>query len=157
MKALLAAATAMVLCSAAQAQDKPVGDFGWLAVGKANAMEPGHIFWVGEFSGTLSPDQGSSEKFDNTGWKCPGTNDINMNKNTSRAQGVCIISSPGGKDLAFATWECQGQAAVCNGAWDFVGGSGKFEGITGHNTFTGYTLVDWKDGTLSGHSSINRK
>ena len=38
----------------AHAEDwKVVGQFGWYGVGKAYEIERGHVYWVGEFNGTL--------------------------------------------------------------------------------------------------------
>jgi hypothetical protein len=154
-KVLIVSTCLVTLCTVAKAEEKPVGTFGWLAVGKAIPMEEGHIYWVGEFSGTFTSDKAKGP-FDGSGWKCPGTNDINMTKNTSTAQGACVVAEPGGNDRAFVTWKCHGEAALCNGTWDWVGGTGKYKELSGNNTFVGHTLVDWKDGTLSGYSAINK-
>jgi len=57
IKALQCAFTAAILLSAygtAHAEDwKVTGLFGWFAVGKAHQIEKGHLYFVGEFSGTF--------------------------------------------------------------------------------------------------------
>jgi hypothetical protein len=50
----------------------------------------------------------------------------------------------------------EGDIIDCAGTFDFTGGTGKYRGITGHNTFAGHTQVNWPDGTASGYSIINR-
>jgi hypothetical protein len=133
---------------------KPIGNFGWLGVGKVFQLEKGHIYWVGEFSGGFTSDKGKGP-FDGTGWKCPASNDLDFNNKKNKAMGYCIISDPGG-DLAYISWQCQGDTQICNGTFDFTGGTGKYQGISGGNTFVGHTQVNWPDGTASGYSVINR-
>ena len=40
-------------------QGKYTGKFGWYATGKVFELEKDHIYWVGEFSGTIFNDAGS--------------------------------------------------------------------------------------------------
>jgi hypothetical protein len=133
------------------------GNFGWLGVGKVFQLEKGHIFWVGEFSGNFANDAGKGSPYDGTGWKCPGSNDIDLNNKINKAAGFCIISDQSG-DLAYSSWQCQGPAdgETCNGTNKFTGGTGKYQGISGSSTFVGHTKVHWPDGTTSGYSTINR-
>jgi hypothetical protein len=57
--AATAVATALALASPAHAEDwKAVGQFGWLATGKVYQIEKGHVFLVGEYSGTFFNDKG---------------------------------------------------------------------------------------------------
>ena len=49
----------LIVSGGTRAEDwKPVGLFGWFAVGKAQEIEKGHLYWVGEFSGTFFNDKG---------------------------------------------------------------------------------------------------
>ena len=51
-----------------QAQDwKAVGEFGWMAVGKAYEIDKGHVYWVGEFTGTFFNDKGKGSLFHHAG------------------------------------------------------------------------------------------
>jgi hypothetical protein len=63
LQALLAASFAafgLGFACVSHAQDwKAVGEFGWFGVGKAYEIEKGHIYWVGEFSGTFFNDKGA--------------------------------------------------------------------------------------------------
>jgi hypothetical protein len=148
--------TGLIFSGGARAEDwKVTGDFGWLAVGKVFQLEKGHIYWVGEFSGTFTNDKGKGSPLDHTGWKCPGSNDLDLNNKKGKAAGYCIVSDPSG-DLAYATWQCLGDTETCNGTFEYTGGTGKYQGISASNTFVGHTQVNWPDGTASGHSTFNR-
>jgi hypothetical protein len=58
---LAAVGTGLIFCSAAQAEDwKVPGEFGWFAVGKAQEIEKGHSYWVGEYAGTFFNDKGEN-------------------------------------------------------------------------------------------------
>lgn len=154
-----AAAVAMAVgsVSRAHAEDwKVVGYFGWLGVGKAYQIEKGHIYWVGDFSGSFTNDKGLGSPLDQTGWKCPGFNDLDFNNKKNKAGGHCIFSDPGGADQAYASWQCQGDTVVCHGTLEYTGGTGKYQGISGSNTFVGHIGMNWPDGTASGYSTINR-
>ena len=50
------------------------GHFGWYAVGKTVELEPGHEFFLGEYSGTFLNDAGQGF-LHGTSWVCPGVND----------------------------------------------------------------------------------
>lgn len=134
----------------------PVGNFGWLGVGKVYQLEKGHVFWVGEFSGGFTSDKGKNGTMDGTGWKCPGSNDLDFNSKKNRAVGYCLVSAPSGTDQAYAIWHCDGDTQTCSGVFDWTGGTGKYQGLTGHNTFVGHIQVNWPDGTASGYSTFNR-
>jgi hypothetical protein len=76
----LAVSMGLVLCGTAYGEDwKATGYFGWLGVGKAYEIEKGHLYWVGEFSGAFANDKGKGSLFDQSGWKCPGFNDVDAN------------------------------------------------------------------------------
>jgi len=152
----IAAALVLVTGTLAHAEDwNESGIFSWLAVGKAQQLEEGHSYWLGEFSGTFINDKGKGSRLHETGWKCPGFNDLNLNDKKGKAAGHCIVADPGG-DEAYVAWQCEGDTEVCNGTFDYVGGTGKYQGISGHNTFIGHFLVNWPDGTTSGYTSFNR-
>jgi hypothetical protein len=54
------------------------------------------------------------------------------------------------------SWACEGDSVNCTGTFDYTGGTGKYSGISGHNTFSAATNVQWKDGTASGQAVWNR-
>jgi hypothetical protein len=145
------------LSSVAVASDwKVTGEFGWLGVGKAQQLEKGHLFWVGEFSGTFFNDKGDGSPFHFAGVRCPASNDVDLNHKKNRAAGTCVISEPGGNDQAYLTWQCEGDTEVCHGTFDYTGGTGKYQGVSGSNKFTGVIHVNWPDGMVSGYALWNR-
>ena len=118
----LAFSMGLTLCGAAYGEDwKATGYFGWLGVGKAYEIEKGHLYWLGEFSGAFANDKGKGSLFDQSGWKCPGFNDVDTNDKKNKAAGRCIISDTDG-DQAYSTWQCEGDTMMCSGTFDYRGG-----------------------------------
>ena len=154
--AVVAAMITFGLSSAGQADDwKATGEFGWFGVGKAHQIEEGHFYWVGEFSGTFFNDKGEGSLFHRAGAKCPAFFDANYNTHESTAGGYCVLSDTDG-DQAFVTWESAGTPASGPGTFTYPGGTGKYEGISGTNSFVGVTQVNWADGTSTGFATWNR-
>ena len=153
----VAAGTAFLLCGGAEAQDwKVTGEFGWFGVGKAYQVEKGHFYWVGEFTGTFFNDKGKGSLFHRAGVKCPAFNDVDFNNKKGRAGGYCIITDTDG-DQAYLTWQSpQGDTVNVPGTFQYTGGTGKYESISGNNTFHGVIQVNWQDGTSTGYATWNR-
>jgi hypothetical protein len=146
----------LVLAGSAYAEDwKVTGSFGWFGVGKAYQIEKGHVYFVGEFSGTFFNDKGKNSLFDQAGVKCPAFNDLDLNNKKGRAGGYCTISDASG-DQAYATWKCEGDTVHCTGPFEYTGGTGKYSNISGQNTFSATTEVNWQDGTATGFATWNR-
>jgi hypothetical protein len=149
-------ATAFVAVGPAHSEDwKVTGNFGWFGVGKAQQLEKGHVYWVGEFSGTFLNDKGEGSAFHTAGVRCPGSNDLDFNHKKSKAAGTCVISDPNG-DQAYFTWRCEGDTHTCPGTFEYTGGTGKYQGISGSSTFTGVIQVNWPDGMATGYSTWGR-
>jgi hypothetical protein len=152
----LAIAMGLAFVGSAHAQDwKVTGQFGYFAVGKSHEIEKGHLYWVGEFSGTFFNDKGKDGPFDHAGVKCPAFNDIDKNNKKGKAAGYCIISDAAG-DQAYLSWKCEGDTVACSGTFEYTGGTGKYQKISGSNTFSALTAVPWQDGTASGFATWNR-
>jgi hypothetical protein len=146
----------MIFSGGTRAEDwKPVGQAGFFGVGKAYQIEKGHFYWVGEFSGTFFSDKGKGGLMDNAGVKCPAFSDTDTNTKKGKAGGVCIISDSNG-DQAYAKWQNEGDGTTGPGTFEWTGGTGKYQGISGSNTFVGHTEVNWPDGTASGYATWNR-
>lgn len=140
----------------AAAQDwKVTGEYGWLGVGKAYQIEEGHLYWVGDFSGTFFNDKGEGSLLHRVGLKCPAYNDIDLNKKKNKVGGYCVIIDPDG-DQAYLTFDGEGDTVRLSGTFEYTGGTGKYQGISGGNTWFGVTQVNWKDGTATGYSTWNR-
>src|ERR1700730_1878 len=161
MKLRLLAAAAVVAMTfgpmlPAHAEDwKVTGEFGWLGVGKAQEIEKGHIYFVGESSGTFFNDKGNGSLFNRAGVKCPLFNDVDLNNKKNKVGGYCIITDADG-DQAYLSFQAEGDTVRGTGTFDYTGGTGKYKGISGANTFVGVSQVSWKDGTSSGYSLWNR-
>jgi hypothetical protein len=156
MVAPAAVAAALARGSPAQAEDwKAVGQAGAFGVGKAYQAEKGHVYWVGEQSGIFSNDKGKGSLFDLAGIKCPGFVDLDFNNKKAKGNGSCIISDATG-DQAFLSWQAEGDPVNFHGTFEYTGGTGKYKGITGHNTYTGRVQVNWPDGTSSLYAVWNR-
>jgi hypothetical protein len=142
----------------AAADGKAVGEFGWFGVGKAYELEKGRFFWVGEFSGTFFNDKGSGSMFHRAGVKCPGWLDMNFNTKSSTGGGTCIVTDLD-SDQAYLTWRnagTPGPGGLGPGTFEYNGGTGKYKGLSGSNTFVGVTQINWADGTASGYATWNR-
>lgn len=152
----VAAIVAVLSLTPAQAEDwKLVGAFGWTGLGKVYQLEEGHAYWVGEFTGTFFNDKGEGSPLHQAGLKCPGFQDLDFNSKKGRAEGYCTANDTAG-DQAYLVWKCAGEpGGLCKGSFDYTGGTGKYKGISGSNTFTGFTL-SWKDGTATGFATWNR-
>jgi hypothetical protein len=153
---VFAAGAAAMLFGAVHAEDwKVKGEFGWFGVGKAYEIEKGHYYWVGEFSGTFFNDKGEGSPFHRAGVKCPAHNDLDFNNKKSAAAGYCIITDVDG-DQAYLSWHNSGDGRTGPGTFKYTGGTGKYKGISGDNTFVGVTQINWQDGTASGYATWNR-
>lgn len=151
---LIAACFSGAAISQSQAADLPkqgkfTAKFGWYAVGKVFELEKDHIFWVGEFSGTVFNDSGSGFMH-MASMVCPGSNDIHLDGQQGRADGYCVMTDKDG-DKLYSVWSCKGPfPGPCDGDNKYTGGTGKYAGITGGNRFQGVTTAP----TSSGHSTF---
>ena len=157
LQCAFAAAMGIALCGTAHAEDwKVTVAFGWFAVGKTYQIEKGHLYFVGEFSGTFFNDKGKESLFDRAGVKCPAFYDIDLNNKKGKAGGYCVVSDAPG-DQAYITFKCEGDGVHCTGPFEYTGGTGKYSAINGsNNTFSATTEVNWQDGTATGVSTWNR-
>jgi hypothetical protein len=149
---LVGAAALAAACGAASADDwRATGQFGWFGVGKVHQIEKGHVYFVGEFSGTFFSDKGDAGLFDKNGVKCPAFYDIDMNNKKGRAGGYCIVSDSAGNQ-AYINWSCEGDGVHCAGPFSYTGGTGKYAAASGSYSFLATTEVNWADGTVTGVS-----
>ena len=77
---------------------------------------------------------------------CALMNDVNQGK--ANAKGTCVVTDADG-DKIFLEWKCTGTMPACPGDEKFVGGTGKYTGITGdqkfQGNFIGTTGGGWSD------------
>lgn len=155
-----ALATAGLLAAVpAQAQEKPVGTFGWFGVGKALELEKGHWYWVGEFSGSFFSDKGAGGLLHLAGVRCPAYFDADFNAGKTNAGGYCVVQDLD-NDQAVLSWKNAGTPGPGGrgpGTFTFTAGTGKYKGLVGTNhTFVGITQINWADGTTSGYATWNK-
>jgi hypothetical protein len=115
------------------------GKFGWWAVGNLHDIDKNHVFWMGQFSGTFFNDAGSGF-MDHISLLCPGVNDI-VNGESMSAHGYCTGTDKDG-DKLFYVW--QGEKFV--GTFQFTGGTGKYTGLKGNNSWRGYSTGSTANG-----------
>jgi len=119
-------------------QGKYRGMFGARAAGTVHELEKGHIFFVGAFSGVFFNDNANGF-MDQSAVECPGVNDI-VNGVAMQNGGYCIVTDRDG-DKAFLVWKGKDTSAgVGGGEFQWTGGTGKYTGIKGNNTFR-YTAI----------------
>ncbi len=106
--------------------------FFWQASGKWSQVETDHSLWVGEFNGTFFNDTGQGF-FHRASGVCPGARDVV--KDLINAHGNCVITDEDG-DTASLVWKCRGSER-CEGEAEFLGGTGKYTGLTGRSTVYG--------------------
>ena len=140
-KALLAALGAVTLvlaaCMTAEAQLPKQGEYrgtlGARGAGTIHELEKGHIFFVGGFSGVFFNDVANGF-IDRTSVECPGVNDI-VDGLSIGNHGYCIVTDKDG-DKAFVVWKGEDtRPNVGGGDFQWTGGTGKYSGIKGNNTY----------------------
>ena len=146
----------LIFSGGTRAEDwKPVGQAGYFGLGKAYEIEKGHVFWVGEFSGTFFNDKGEKSLLDHAGLKCPAWSDNDLNNKKTKGGGYCVITDPEG-DKALLAFQYTGEPGHSHGTFEWTGGTGKYKEIKGSNTFVGSPAIGWPDGTFSGYAIWNR-
>ena len=91
--------------------------------------------WNGsEFSGTFFNEAGQGF-LHGTSWVCPGVNDLTNGASTA-SQGYCVVTDKEG-DKAFLVWK---GGKGFEGTYQWTGGTGKYTGLKGNNTFRGVPL-----------------
>ena len=128
-------------------QGKFRGMFGARGTGTTQEIEKGHVFFVGAFSGVFFNDVANGF-MDKSSVECPGVNDI-VNGLSIANHGYCIVTDKDG-DKAFAVWKGQDTSPnVGGGNFQWTGGTGKYSGIKGNNTYR-YTGI----GTTPAYSVV---
>ena len=61
--------------------------------------------------------------------------EINLDNGTESGEGRCVITTPS-EDHVYASWTCAGEYMKgCAGTFTLLGGTGRFEKITGNSEF----------------------
>ena len=142
MKARSRASAAFVLSVAAvsfaAASDLPKtgtysGHFGWVFKGDTQELGVGRSVASGMVNGVMFNDAGKGFMH-KARVDCALINDVIQGK--SNAKGTCVVTDVDG-DKIFVEWKCAGTMPACPGDEKFVGGTGKYTGISGEQKFQG--------------------
>jgi hypothetical protein len=129
----------LVVTASASAQLAKQGSYsahyGYHNTAKVTEMEKDHVFVTGENIGTVFNDSGRGF-LHAAAVVCPLV--VDNVKNTPNAHGYCVATDADG-DKAFLVWKCKSPqpGARCEGDFQWTGGTGKYTGLTGSNTFSG--------------------
>jgi hypothetical protein len=142
-----------VLGATAEAQQLPksgkytgkYAEYGVPELSHAYELEKGHVFYLGQSNGVFFNDVADGF-LDKTAVTCAVANDL-VNGVSRALNGHCIITDKDG-DKVFTVYEAKGSApGIMAGTFQWTGGTGKFTGIQGDNTFQvnaiGKTLAAW--------------
>ncbi len=145
-----AGVVAISLGLAAQAGDLPKsgtysGHFGWVFDGKVQEMGANRKVYAGMVSGVMFNNTGSGF-LHKARTDCAILNDVEDGR--ANAKGTCVVTDAEG-DKVFVEWNCAGPMPACPGTERFVGGTGKYTGISGdqkfQGNFIGATGAGWSD------------
>jgi hypothetical protein len=121
------------------------GHYGWTFTGQIQKLGEDRTIYAGVVPGVMFNNKGKGFMHKSR-VDCSIFNDVN--KGRANAQGTCVVTDADG-DTIFVEWKCSGVMPACPGTERFVGGTGKYKGITGEQTFQGNFIGDtgagWSD------------
>lgn len=128
------------------------GMFGWVTIGKMYTIQEGHAIFLGEISGTFFNDAGEGGFLHKSAAVCPASYEFQFNNKRGIASGFCTMTDRDG-DKAFLEWNCEGDTVECPGSFTWIGGTGKYTGLSGKNKFNGVMIGASEHGNSMGYSS----
>ncbi len=148
--ACTSAIASMGLCLSAAAADLPKsgtysGHYGWTFNGQVQQLGPDRTVYAGVVPGVMFNDDGKGFMH-KARVDCTLFNDVDHGR--ANANGTCVVTDADG-DKIFVEWKCTGLMPACPGTERFVGGTGKYTGISGDQVFQGNFIGDtgagWSD------------
>ncbi len=119
--------------------------FGWVFKGDVQEMGANRSVYSGMVDGVIFNDAGKGF-LHKVRADCALMNDVDQGR--ANARGTCVMTDPDG-DKVFLEWTCSGTMPACPGDERFVGGTGKYKGISGstkfQGNFIGTTGGGWSD------------
>ena len=112
---------------------KYTAHFGWVFKGEVQEMGANRSVYSGMVDGVIFNDAGKGF-LHKVRADCALMNDVNQGQ--ANAKGTCVMTDPDG-DKVFLEWTCAGTMPACPGDERFVGGTGKYNGISGSSKFQG--------------------
>ncbi len=145
--ALMVVALVLGLGGTAQAQlakqGTYSGNYGWSFSSTVHQLEEGHIFSQDVYKGTFFNNEGKGFLHESS-WVCPGTTELVQGK--GEASGHCIVTDQD-DDKAYIVWKGTIDPATgFKGDYQWTGGTGKYTGITGNNTFRAMAIGSTPEG-----------
>jgi hypothetical protein len=132
---------------------KFVGTAGWVGLVKNYELEKGHFYSAGEFRNNYFSAKGEGGLLNGASGRCPAVGEVDTNAKTVKFTGYCIVSDADG-DKLYYKWQDEGDLATQRGAYEYVGGSGKYQAIRGSGTYISRLSVAWPDDTVSGYNTF---
>jgi hypothetical protein len=121
--------------------------YGWAFSGQVEQLGANRTVYAGVVAGVIFNDAGEGF-LHKARVDCPIYNDVAQGR--AHANGACVVTDADG-DKVFMEWKCTGAMPACPGDESFVGGTGKYKGISGNSKFqgnfigaTGAGWSDWK-------------
>ena len=139
MKYVLSVLALALITSSANAQQQPksgkyTGKFGNVLTNQTYELEKGHVYNVQTGHGVFFNDVAGGF-IDKADVVCPGVTDT-VDGIIRAGSGYCIVTDGDG-DKAFLVWQGKGTAPGSGGGtFQWTGGTGKFLGIQGNNTYS---------------------
>jgi len=142
--------SAFCIGSVAAAGDLPKsgtysGHYGWTFNGQVQQLGPDRTVYAGVLPGVMFNDTGKGFMHKSR-VDCTLFNDVDHGH--ANANGTCVVTDTDG-DKIFVEWKCAGMMPACPGTERFVGGTGKYTGISGDQQFQGNFIGDtgagWSD------------
>jgi hypothetical protein len=121
------------------------GHYGWAFTGQVQKLGADRTIYAGTLPGVMFNNEGKGF-LHKARVDCTLYNDVN--KGHASATGTCVVMDASG-DQVFVEWKCAGVMPACSGTERFVGGTGKYKGISGDQKFQGNFIGDtgagWSD------------
>ena len=119
------------------------GLYGWSLSSTVHQLEEGHVYTQDVYKGTFFND--ANEGFlHESSWVCFGVSDVVNGKGD--ANGYCVITDKD-NDNAFLIWKgIIDPATGFNGDYQWTGGTGKYTGMKGNNTFSATGIGSTSEG-----------
>jgi len=119
--------------------------YAWTFTGQVQELGANRSVYVGVLPGVIFNDAGKGF-LHKARVDCTLMNDVNQGR--ANANGTCVVTDADG-DKVFVEWKCAGAMPACPGDERWVGGTGKYNGISGNSkfqgNFIGATGAGWSD------------
>ncbi len=116
----------------------------WSGTGKLFEMKNQRKFFHGEASAVLKeqiPANQQPSPFHLAHIHCQVSMNIQEGSKTRESFGTCTVSIPDQPEVAHARWKCRSQGETCDGAFTWMWGTGRFEGISGSTDFSSRLII----------------